>query len=153
MSPSRRRKLPEPFQFFVDRGLGRGDVPSALRGAIEQGEGVHLHDDHFAQSTADVEWLTAVGERRWVVLSKDAEIRRNPLELDALLRAGVAAFLLSSGNLRGEDQGRALATALPRIRRALRRSRVPIIATVGADGIVSVLWEDGAKLERARRVK
>lgn len=67
-------KLREPFTFFVDRCLGRGPVVSALRAAGVQ---THAHDDHFAQDTLDVDWLTEVGRQGWVVLTKDKNIRAN----------------------------------------------------------------------------
>lgn len=41
----------------------------------------------------------------WVVLTKDKQIRRRTLELKALTEAGVAAFVLTAGNLRGEEMG------------------------------------------------
>jgi prevent-host-death family protein len=72
--------------FFVDRQFGRFIVPEALRAA---GAKVEAHDDHFAQNTPDVEWLTQVGKRGWVVISKDQNIRRNPLELAAYEAAKV----------------------------------------------------------------
>lgn len=42
--------------FFVDRGLGRHQVPNALRAV---GETVVCHDDLYAQDTPDTEWLQA----------------------------------------------------------------------------------------------
>ena len=76
-----------PLTFFVDRSLGGQIVASGLRG---EGETVEVHDDHFAKDTPDVTWLAAVGEKGWVVLSKDDRIRTNALEREALLAASVA---------------------------------------------------------------
>ena len=86
-------RLPEPFQFFIDRGLGRGDVPSALRAVLAPDEALHLHDDYLPTNAPDADWLRLVAERDWVALCKDTEIRRNPLEQRALLHAGAAVFL------------------------------------------------------------
>lgn len=66
--------------FFLDRQLGRYTVADALRTAGAQ---VKIQDDHFAQNTADSVWLAAVGANDWVVISKDENIRRNPLERQA----------------------------------------------------------------------
>jgi len=41
---------------------------------------VAIHDDHFPPDAPDTAWLQVVGERRWVVLTKDERIRRRPLE-------------------------------------------------------------------------
>lgn len=67
--------------FFIDRSLGRKYVAEALRTA---GATVEVHDDHFPQTTPDVDWLAEVGRRGWVVLSKDERIRRNRIEREAL---------------------------------------------------------------------
>lgn len=63
-------------------------MSDALRSA---GEAVEIHDDHFAVDATDQTWLADVGAKSWVVLSKDDRIRRNPVEREALLAAGVAA--------------------------------------------------------------
>jgi hypothetical protein len=109
-----RRSTDAPT-FFVDRSLGACDVPDALSAA---GVRVEIHDDHFAPDTADTAWLSEVGARGWIVLTKDARIRRHPLELQALLAAGVAAFMLTATDLTGADMGRVLAGAIPRADRA-----------------------------------
>lgn len=57
--------------FFIDRCLGKKKVAEALRNA---GAKVEIHDDHFTQDISDVEWLGVVGERNWVVLTKDENI-------------------------------------------------------------------------------
>lgn len=76
--------------FFIDRSLGSRDVPEALRAA---GARVEVHDDHFDQDAEDAIWLPEVGGRGWLVLTKDIRIRRHPLELSALMNAGVGAFI------------------------------------------------------------
>jgi hypothetical protein len=143
-------KLPEPFVYFVDRSLGRGDVVRALRDA---GERVHAHDDHFAQNTADADWLVDVGKRGWVVLTKDKNIRVNQIEHTALARANVACFMLGRGDLSGAAMGRIFVDALPLMKRVLRRYGVPIAASVTAHGGLRVLLADGDWLAPPRDVK
>ena len=55
------------------------------------------------ESAADVDWLKLCGDRGWPVLMKDAKIRYRTAERDALKKAGVTAFCLSSGNLRSAE--------------------------------------------------
>ena len=109
-SGPRSRRLLEPWTFFVDRSLGGRFVADALRGA---GEAVEVHDDHFAADAADQTWLADVGGKAWVVLSKDDRIRRNPVECQALLTAGVAAFFLGRSDLRGDQMATTIVAALP----------------------------------------
>lgn len=68
-SPSRP---PEPLTYFLDRSLGRFKLATALRQA---GLRVEVHDDYFQQDATDEEWLAGVGQRGWIVLTKDEKIR------------------------------------------------------------------------------
>lgn len=143
-------RLAEPFTFFIDRSLGSGIVPSALRAC---GEAVVVHDDHFGEDTTDVAWLAEAGRRGWVVLTKDARIRTNALERGELLSAGVAAFMLGRGDLRGTEMARAFTTAMPRMKTVLRRWDLAMIAVVAADGGVSVLYAHGKRLANPRKIR
>jgi hypothetical protein len=55
------------------------------------------------------------------------------------MNAGVAAFVLISGNLTGRQQGEAFAKALRRMRGTLLAHQVPFVATVTRDGAVDML--------------
>lgn len=103
-------RLAEPFTFFVDRSLGGAFVAAAIR---EADQAVVAHDDEFDPNARDVDWLRAVGVRRWVVLTKDARIRTNALERGTLLSSNVAAFILGQGDMTGPRMAsEALAIAL-----------------------------------------
>jgi hypothetical protein len=143
-------KLAEPFTLFVDRSLGGSFVAKALR---EAGQHVVAHDDEFEPNARDVDWLRVVGKRGWVVLTKDARIRTNGLEREALLFANVAAFILGRGDMKGPQMAVAFLSALPRMTKVLHRWDVPIIATVTAVGGVSVLYANGARLRSPKLVK
>lgn len=143
-------KLPEPFTYFVDRSLGREHVVAAMRGA---GENVYAHDDHFAQNTPDVTWLEEVGRRGWVVLTKDKNIRANELERVTLIQAKVACFMLGRGDLAGPTMGATFVQALPRMRKALRRFEIPLVASVSAAGGVRVLIAAAEWLSTPKELK
>lgn len=133
-SPS---KLPEPPIFFLDRSLGKKRVATALRQA---GAILYIHDDHFPPDAKDEDWLTKVGQRGWIVLTQDHRIRYRQVERLALMRAGVAAFILTSGDLQGEEMAQIVVKALPRIKRFLQKHRKPFIAKITKDGSVSLLF-------------
>jgi len=112
-------------------------VPEALRQA---GLRVEVHDDHFPPDALDVDWLRVVGGRGWVVLTKDERIRRRPLERDALLEAGVHAFVLTARRMSGADMGQAFVRARAAMENLLRRQvQRPFIATVTRHGRVRVI--------------
>lgn len=86
---------------FLDRSLGRRQVPDILRAA-----GLRLHTlaEVYGipadERMEDVEWLARAGDEGWAVLMKDEPIRYRPAERVAVIAHGVRAFCLSSGNLR-----------------------------------------------------
>jgi len=101
---------------------------------------VEIHDDHFAPDARDEEWLAVAGKRHWLVLTKDERLRRRPLELDTLLRAGVRAFVLTARNMKGPEIGQAFARARDAMEDLVRRRRGrAFIASVTRHGQVRQL--------------
>lgn len=88
---------------------------------------------------ADLDWLPVVGKRGWVVLTKDGRIRSRTLERQALLGAGVHAFILTTQDLKGCEMGEAFINALPRMKRLVERQEGAFIATVSRSGDVKLL--------------
>ena len=127
--------LPE-LTFFVDRSLGRQLVANALRLA---GESVEIHDDHFAPDAPDDVWLTAVGQRGWIALTKDKAIRFRKNERAAVQSANARLFVLTAGNITGAECAAAIVAALPAIRKLVFKASPPFIATVSRAGNVSLL--------------
>ena len=149
-SKKRSAQPEEPFTFFIDRCLGRHDVPHAVRSALLEGESVEIHDEHFHKNAEDGEWLTVVGEKRWIILSQDRAIEREPLWRDALMKSQAVFFGVGSGHASGADVGRMLVSALPRVRTATRRFLPAMIASVTHSG-VSVRWSSSERRERPYR--
>jgi hypothetical protein len=88
-------KPPDGTVFFIDRSLGVEPIRTEL---INCGLVVEIHDDHFARDEEDRVWLKAVGERGWVVLTKDQRLRYRPLEISALRASNARVFVLTAGN-------------------------------------------------------
>lgn len=121
---------PEPV-FFVDRSLGGKFVVAALRTAGAQ---VVIHDDVFAQNTPDVDWLAEAGRRGWVVLTKDAAIRRHPHEKAMFQAACVRVFTLARQNLPGREMGELFASMLPGMRKRVANVSPPFIFSISRGG-------------------
>lgn len=118
--------------FFIDRSLGGRVIAEALRAAGAQ---VEIHDAHFDLEAPDVDWLATVGKRGWVVLSKDARIRRDAFEREALRSARVKAFFLTQQGLTGEEMARIFVTALPGMATRAARQPGPFIYTLSREGV------------------
>jgi predicted nuclease of predicted toxin-antitoxin system len=131
-----RSKPHSPFVFFLDRNLGRKTIAEALRQA---GAEVRIHDDHFPPAARDEEWLSEVGRRGWIVLTKDARIRYRGIERTALMNAGVRAFVLTAKNLQGSEMASVFVRALPAMTRFIVSHPPPFIARVTRSGAISML--------------
>lgn len=87
---------------FLDRSLGRIVVPSLLRAA-----GLRLTTlaEHYGvpadETVSDEEWLRLAGARGWVVFMKDARVRYNLAEREAVKAHRARCFCLSNQNLSG----------------------------------------------------
>jgi predicted nuclease of predicted toxin-antitoxin system len=133
-------KLLEAYTFYVERSLGGKVVPDAL---VNAGLKIERHKKYFEQDAEDVEWLPFCGAKGWIVLTKDKAIRSNEVELIALIRSGVATFVITSGEMTGEDMVNAYIKALPQIARFLKNKQRPFIARVSPEGEVT-MWIDSS---------
>lgn len=90
-------------RFFIDENLlGIARLLAKVRDDI-------VHPGHpdlpeIPLRTPDLTWLPIVGERRWPVVMRDKRIRTRRPERDALVKASVRAFCLTTaGNSRSWD--------------------------------------------------
>ena len=128
-------KPPDGTVFFIDRSLGIEPLRTAL---VDAGLVVEIHDNHFARDEEDRVWLRAVGERSWVVLTKDQRLRYRPLEIAALRASNARVFVLTAGNLRGIEIAAVFLSALPRICGVLNSLPGPFIAHVSQSGHLTI---------------
>ena len=50
---------------------------------------------HFEEAAPDVEWINKAAAEEWVVLTKDSEIWRHPIERMAIQNSGLRVFSLT----------------------------------------------------------
>ncbi len=134
---------PKSPVFFVDRCLGR-TVFHALKKA---GLTVKFHDDEFAQNAVDVAWLSAVGERGWIVLTKDQAIGRNAIERIAIASANVRFFTLNRQDFTGAEMADIFCKAIDAMQNFIHKHPSPFIAKVNRAGEVEG-WRDRDELLR-----
>ncbi len=111
--------------FFTDRDLGKR-FPEILAAA---GLAVERHDDLFAPTTTDEEWLQYVGERGRVAITHNARIRYMPNELEAVVRHRVALLVVVGKVPLKELAANFVATITP-ISAFLASHQAPFIAKV-----------------------
>jgi hypothetical protein len=129
-------KPPDGTVFFIDRSLGIEPLRSAL---VSAGLTVEIHDDHFPRDEEDRVWLSLVGEKRWVVLTKDQRLRYRPLELAALRASQARVFVFTAGNLRGQEIVSIFLKALGAIFKILNSRSGPFIARISQSSRITVV--------------
>jgi hypothetical protein len=130
-SAAKRARRHKSLTFYVDECLGRF-VAEAL---TADGFDARPYYDHFA-GMKDVEWLPQVGANQWILLTKDKNIRRRRLEVDAILNSGVRAFVVTAVGLHREDLAKLVLSAMPKIQRICQQ-RGPFVFNITASGAVS----------------
>jgi hypothetical protein len=116
--------------------LGQKVIASRLR---QCGVQVEIHDDHFPQNALDEDWISEVGKRSWIVLTKDDRIRYRPAALAAYRRHQAKVFVFGSGEMKAQEMADAFVTALPKISRLAIRNEGPFFAKISRNGSVSIL--------------
>jgi len=135
-SRTRQRSLPEDFVLYLDENLH--NCKPILDALTQQGVKHERHGSYFQPGTEDTEWLPFVGEKGWVLVTKDKKIRYNELEKAAVLHSRVREFYFSSGNHSGAEMAEILVAALPGILRVWRREEPPFIASITKSGKVNL---------------
>ena len=70
--------------------------------------------------------------------------------MSALKSANVAAFVLTAGDLTGQEMAAAFVKALPRIRKLLRDREVPLVGGVKSSGEVELLTASARRASKRR---
>jgi len=73
------------------------------------------------------------------VLTKDKNIRKRPLERQAIIEAKVRAFVFTGGELSGVEMGEIMAAAIQKIGRVLDETPPPFVARITSAGDVEVI--------------
>lgn len=124
-----------PPEFFIDRSLGRSDVPTALREAGFVVETLWTRYGPGAeQFVEDIQWIRDAGERKEVVLSKDQGFKYVSIEREMIERFSVRVFRLANAQLKSHLQ---VAWYMENMQRILKHCQKPgpYIDVVHADRI------------------
>jgi hypothetical protein len=119
----------------------------ALRNA---GLRVEVLTDHFPPNAPDAEWLPTVGQRGWVILTKERQIRNNQVEIVKLFESGAPCFSLTSADMTGAEMALAFIAAVPDVCRFLRKFTPPFVATITPVGKVSMLLTHSSLMKKIR---
>ncbi len=120
---------------FLDRSLGRRQVPNLLRAAgLRLRTLAEVYGVPADEQVQDVDWLGRAGDEGWAVLMKDERIRYRPAERAAVIAHGVRAFCLTSGNLRAAAMAHQYLSTLDDIAAACQQPG-PFLYAVSTTGL------------------
>lgn len=94
---------------------------------------VHLQDI-FEPDAKDAAWLPVIGEKGYILVTRDEEIRREPSELAALQRHGVGVFFLGGKGLNRCKLIQQLVRNWPRMKELASSERRPFAFRVPPNG-------------------
>lgn len=136
------KKPPEPFEFFVDRSLGRNVFPSILR---QHGLPAHVHDEIFSQDTPDEVWIARVAASGFVAITRDKRIGTTPTELHAVFASGLRLIVIVGGSVPAEELAHNFVNAYSSstIQRFVAKHPAPFIAKLSRPASDSVLRRGG----------
>ncbi|HWY53983.1 MAG TPA: hypothetical protein VNZ03_05940 [Terriglobales bacterium] len=130
-------KPPDPFIVFLDRSLGKQVIATTLRIAGFQ---VEVHDDHFSPDAKDELWLTEVGRKGWIVLTKDKKIKYRMVELAAVVAANAKVFTLTAGSVQGSEMATIFVKAISKIKAYVEANTPPYIVRISKAGFLSTVY-------------
>ena len=122
--------------FFLDHQIGRYQVAQALRA---QGARVEVHLDHFHGDMPDVDWIPRVAGMNWILITKDQNIRRNPLELAAYRASKLRGFVTTGKDMNAQELGDLLTRCLHGMVRRTAGRPGPLLFTISRGGTFTKL--------------
>src|SRR2546430_609726 len=123
------------MRFLCDRSLGRHKVRAALRA---HGIDAIALDDHLLlyHEDGDDVWLSDVGQRGWIVLTKDSKMRARAPEKQALITYNIGCFAIAAGNRTGDEMASIFLAAWKQIEAISANEPRPFYYVVHKDGSV-----------------
>ena len=116
-------KPPEQI-FFTDRDLGK-IFPGILR---EGGLSVVRYADHYGERVVpDEEWIAFAAQRQLIAISRDRNIRSDPVAIRSVMENGARLFIVRGKNLSAMENAGLFLSALDEVHRVLREQEAAFI--------------------------
>ena len=106
----------------------------------ENGFSVVIQGIDIPTGLSDPELFAMVGEKGYILLSKDYRTRYRPHEKAAIVACNLAVFQLTRGDWTGPQMAEAFIKARPRIGRLLKKYPRPFIVRLNKQGEVTAFF-------------
>jgi len=129
------KQSPEEPTLFLDRNLGRHVIGDRLR---SEGIKIELHDDHLLPDSPDEDWIKLVGQKNWVAITKDKNIRYRFAELASIQEYSARIIVVRMKNATGPDIADSLLARRQRIANFVVRTPAPFVAGIYRGGAITL---------------
>lgn len=99
-----------------------------------------MHADHFDVEALDEIWLPEVGQREWIVVTKDQKLQQRRNEVEALVNAKVRAFIFLDGQLPGEVMIAMIQLLMPRMLTIIKNFPPPFVYGIEVPDLLAQLY-------------
>ena len=129
---------PEPT-FFLDRCLGRYELPAKLR---EAKISVEVHADHFPeeQLVKDEEWISFAAKKGWYGLTKDKRMHRHHQVREVVHRYKAVIFAYGRQGLSAEEMAKLFISRYVSIKKFIKKTDAPFIASIARAGTIRKIY-------------
>ena len=127
------QRLREQSVFYLDENLC--DCKPIHEVFDNEGLKYERHLAYFPRATTDPEWLSFVGQRGWIVITKDKSQRYNPLEKAELRKYGIKQFAFQSGNLSAAEMANILRVNMRKMFNLINKHPPPFVASLTKSGV------------------
>ncbi len=142
MSPRSAGPPESPIHIFVDRNLASGVLLRELREAqITRDLGLEFrsHMEEFPEfdtvgEISDAQWLGEIGQRGWLILSRDLRIRYNQAEKQAIKDSRASFFAITAKKASSKELASIVVKAMNRVVTFAEQHDPPFIARIYRDG-------------------
>lgn len=97
---------------------------------------VTLTGEGYSSAAKDEHWIPRVAARGLVILTKDKKIRRDSIELHAVLTSRAFYFTLGGGNYTGAEMAETILYHRPTIERLVASRQPPVIAQLNRNEVL-----------------
>lgn len=97
---------------------------------------LEIHDNHLPLNAPDEQWIALVGQRQWVALTKDKNIRFRSSELESIRKHAARIVVIRAKNATGPQIAEAVLKGRKQIARFASRTTPPFVARIDRGGTV-----------------
>jgi len=97
-----------------------------------------VHDDHLPINVPDEDWIKLVGQRGWVALTKDKNIRHRYAKFDAIFQHKASVIVIRAKSITGNELSKLVVQHFNSIQQFAAGHSAPFVAGIDRSGNLSL---------------